>query len=93
MSTLLSMSLPASLRAGVDRRSSLRLTLLALAAPAALGDPFSPESGGSPNADSIDTLYKLILALATVVLRIDRCQKKRSPAKASPASTVVWLAA
>ncbi|UTI67015.1 cytochrome c oxidase subunit II [Paraconexibacter antarcticus] len=28
---------------------------------------FTPESGGSPNADKIDTLYKLILAVAVVV--------------------------
>ncbi|HVL96986.1 MAG TPA: cytochrome c oxidase subunit II [Solirubrobacteraceae bacterium] len=52
--------------------------LLALAVPAAAGalllaaapaaaDLLTPESGGSPNADSIDTLYKLILAIAVVV--------------------------
>src|SRR3954451_20170540 len=39
---------------------------LALAATA-LGDAFSPESGGSPQADSIDTLYWLIMAVAIVV--------------------------
>jgi cytochrome c oxidase subunit II len=44
---------------------SLGLTLV-LAGPA-FGDAFTPESGGSPNADDIDTLYKLILAVAVVV--------------------------
>jgi cytochrome c oxidase subunit 2 len=33
----------------------------------ASADFFTPESGGSPNADKIDTLYKLILGVATVV--------------------------
>jgi cytochrome c oxidase subunit II len=37
--------------------------LLALA-PSALADAFTPESGGSPNADDIDTLYKIILYVA-----------------------------
>ena len=50
-----------------------RLTLLALAAglvatlalaPAALADVFTPESGGSPNADDIDTLYRIVLYVA-----------------------------
>ena len=39
---------------------------LALATGAS-ADLWTPESGGSPNADSIDTLYKLILAVAAVV--------------------------
>jgi cytochrome c oxidase subunit 2 len=38
-----------------------------LAAVPAGADLLSPESGGSPNADAIDTLYKLILAIAIVV--------------------------
>ena len=33
--------------------------LLALA-PAAGADVFTPESGGSPNADDIDTVYKIV---------------------------------
>ncbi len=33
----------------------------------ASADFFTPESGGSPNADKIDTLYKLILGVAVVV--------------------------
>jgi cytochrome c oxidase subunit II len=39
---------------------------LALAGPA-FGGAITPESGGSPNADSSSTLYKLILAVAIVV--------------------------
>jgi cytochrome c oxidase subunit 2 len=39
---------------------------LALASGASAG-LWTPESGGSPNADSIDTLYKIILAVAAVV--------------------------
>jgi cytochrome c oxidase subunit 2 len=42
------------------------LGVLALAGVAS-ADLWTPESGGSPNADSIDTLYKLILAVAIVV--------------------------
>jgi cytochrome c oxidase subunit II len=40
--------------------------LLALASGAS-ADLFTPESGGSPQADSIDTLYKIILGVAAVV--------------------------
>jgi cytochrome c oxidase subunit 2 len=39
---------------------------LALATGAS-ADLWTPESGGSPNADNIDTLYKIILAVAAVV--------------------------
>ncbi len=39
---------------------------LVLAAGAS-ADFITPQSGGSPNADNIDTLYKIILAVATVV--------------------------
>jgi len=51
----------------------IRLTLLALAAgllallgiaPGALAGPFTPESGGSPNADDIDSLYRIVLYVA-----------------------------
>jgi len=38
-----------------------------LGAPAALADTFTPESGGSPNADDIDTLYKLTLYIGIVI--------------------------
>jgi cytochrome c oxidase subunit II len=40
--------------------------LLALATGAS-ADLLTPESGGSPNADDIDSLYKLVLAVAVVV--------------------------
>ncbi|HUR86303.1 MAG TPA: cytochrome c oxidase subunit II [Solirubrobacteraceae bacterium] len=40
--------------------------LLALATGAS-ADLLTPESGGSPQADSIDTLYKIILAVAVIV--------------------------
>jgi cytochrome c oxidase subunit 2 len=39
---------------------------LALATGAS-ADTFTPESGGSPNADDIDTLYKIILVMAAVI--------------------------
>src|SRR5256885_9415671 len=39
---------------------------LALAGPAS-ADLLSPESGGSPNADKIDTLYWIIFGLALVI--------------------------
>lgn len=39
------------------------IALLALA-PGAGADIFTPESGGSPNADDIDTLYKIVLYVA-----------------------------
>lgn len=38
-----------------------------LAAPAAVADLLTPESGGSPNADSIDSLYKIVLYVAVVI--------------------------
>jgi cytochrome c oxidase subunit II len=43
------------------------LVLLLALAGTAFGDAFSPESGGSPNADKIDTLYWLVMAVAIVV--------------------------
>ncbi len=45
---------------------ALLLGLLVLA-PSALADVFTPESGGSPNADRLDTLYKVVLYIAIVV--------------------------
>jgi cytochrome c oxidase subunit 2 len=45
---------------------ALLVAFLALASPAA-ADLWSPESGGSPNADRIDTLYWIIFAIALVV--------------------------
>src|SRR3954471_6992551 len=43
------------------------LALLVAAVPA-LADTFSPESGGSPNADRIDTLYKITGIMGLVIL-------------------------
>ncbi len=36
-------------------------------APSALADAFTPESGGSPNGDDIDTLYKITLYIGIVI--------------------------
>jgi cytochrome c oxidase subunit 2 len=43
------------------------LGLLLAFAGGAFADAITPESGGSPNADQIDSLYKLVLAVAVVV--------------------------
>jgi cytochrome c oxidase subunit 2 len=57
----------------IRRRRVLALSLAAaLLAPlafatTAFGDAFSPESGGSPQADSIDTLYWLVMVVAVIV--------------------------
>ena len=40
---------------------------LLIAAPSAVADVLTPESGGSPNADAIDTLYKITLAVAVPI--------------------------
>ena len=44
--------------------------LLLVAAPAAMGDAITPESGGSQNASDIDTLYKITLYVAIVIFLI-----------------------
>jgi cytochrome c oxidase subunit II len=46
------------------------LLVLLAAAPGALGDSITPESGGSQNADDIDTLYKVALYIALVIFLI-----------------------
>ena len=46
------------------------IVLALLAAPAGMADTFTPESGGSPNADQIDSLYKIILYVAIVIFLI-----------------------
>ena len=57
----------------MNRSRLLLLTLVAaltgalLAAPLAGADLFTPEDGGSSNADDIDQLYKYVLAVAAVV--------------------------
>jgi cytochrome c oxidase subunit 2 len=52
--------------------AALAAALLALlvAAPSALADTFTPESGGSPNANDIDSLYKITLYVAIVIFLI-----------------------
>jgi cytochrome c oxidase subunit II len=56
---------------GRSRRLAFALLLALVAllafAGAAFADALTPESGGSPNADEIDSLYKLILAVAVVI--------------------------
>jgi cytochrome c oxidase subunit II len=63
--------LPARRRAHRSRRLPavllLAIAALLLLAPVASADLVTPESGGSPNANDIDTLYKLILAVAAIV--------------------------
>jgi cytochrome c oxidase subunit 2 len=65
---------PRALPTGMPRRLILAafaaaLVALLLAAPA-LADTFTPESGGSPNANDIDTLYKITLYVAIVIFLI-----------------------
>ncbi len=46
--------------------AALAVAILLAFAPSAFGF-FTPQSGGSPNADSIDTLYKIVLYIALFV--------------------------
>jgi cytochrome c oxidase subunit II len=46
---------------------SLAVVAILIAAPGALADTFTPESGGSQNANDIDTLYKLTLYIGIVI--------------------------
>jgi cytochrome c oxidase subunit II len=80
------------------RRAGRLLTALALAvaaslilAPGALANFITPKSGGSPNANQIDSLYKIILYIAgvvfvivegTLVYSVYRFRAKRSPVAA-----------
>lgn len=68
---------PALAAPGAATRS--RIALLALVAgllallvlsPSALADAFTPESGGSPQADDIDSLYKIILYVGILIFLI-----------------------
>jgi cytochrome c oxidase subunit 2 len=68
--------MPAVLRPPLPNVPIRRVLLLACAAAllvllatagVASADLLTPESGGSPNADRIDTLYKLVLVVAAVV--------------------------
>src|SRR5919108_4835587 len=63
---------PPALPIGPRRRlllAALSAVVLAsmVGAPAAVADVFTPESGGSSNADDIDTLYKLTLYIGIVI--------------------------
>jgi cytochrome c oxidase subunit 2 len=63
---------PPALPIGTPRRllvAALSAVVLAsmVGAPAAVADVFTPESGGSSNADDIDTLYKLTLYIGIVI--------------------------
>jgi len=63
----------AALRHVIRRRRVLAICLAAALlvslalATTAFGDAFSPESGGSPQADKIDTLYWLVMVVAIIV--------------------------
>jgi len=57
---------PSRLRAFVLLLAAVLAILLFFAASAFAG-AFTPESGGSPNADKIDTLYKIVLYASIVV--------------------------
>ena len=46
---------------------SATLAVVLAGAPPALADLVTPESGGSPNAENIDTLYKIALYIAIVI--------------------------
>jgi cytochrome c oxidase subunit II len=46
---------------------SLVAVAILIAAPSAFADAITPESGGSPNADDIDTLYKLTLYIGLAI--------------------------
>jgi cytochrome c oxidase subunit 2 len=47
--------------------SATAIIAVMIAAPSAFADAFTPESGGSPNADDIDTLYKLTLYIGIAI--------------------------
>ncbi|HEX5897601.1 MAG TPA: cytochrome c oxidase subunit II [Thermoleophilaceae bacterium] len=46
---------------------SLAAVAILIGAPSAFADAITPESGGSPNADDIDTLYKLTFYIGIVI--------------------------
>ena len=64
---------PPALLDGRNRRLLLPAALGCLAllsltlAPAAFAGAFTPEHGGSPNANDIDTLYRIVLYVAIVI--------------------------
>jgi cytochrome c oxidase subunit II len=62
-------ALPPSRRTRLLALAGALLLLLAFA-PVASADLLTPESGGSPQADDIDTLYKITLYIAIVIFAI-----------------------
>ena len=46
------------------------LALVLVLAPTAAADVFTPESGGSPNADDIDALYKIVLYISIPIFLV-----------------------
>jgi cytochrome c oxidase subunit 2 len=60
-------SLLHSCRRVLTRSTLAAATGLLVGAAPVFADAFTPESGGSPNADDIDTLYKLVAILALIV--------------------------
>jgi cytochrome c oxidase subunit 2 len=62
--------LPASRRRLLTLALGAALIALLALAPSALGDAVTPDSGGSPNANDIDTLYKLTLYIAIVIFLV-----------------------
>ena len=61
---------PSNLRRTIPLALVAGILLALLAAPVGMADTFTPESGGSPNADQIDSLYKIILYVAIVIFLI-----------------------
>jgi cytochrome c oxidase subunit 2 len=47
--------------------AAIAVVVALVAAPAASADLLTPESGGSPNANEIDSLYKIVFAVAAVI--------------------------
>ena len=67
--------IPRALPTGMPRRLlvvavAAALLALLIAVPPAFADPFTPESGGSQNADDIDTLFKITLYVGIVIFLI-----------------------
>ena len=54
-------------RAGLAATALIAFAAPLLAAPAALASILGPESGGSPNADAIHSLYTIIFVMAIIV--------------------------
>ncbi len=91
MRTLDSDAKPASRRRRLAAVSALVLLGALVLAPGALANFLTPKSGGSPNANEIDSLYKIVLYLAAVVFvlvegallySVIRFRAKRSPVAA-----------